>query len=121
MQISELSERINPYVLKETPAVLSIGDRTMNKGYYVVWPAYKNPYFITPAGYRVELEVMDDIPFLRRGSELSQPTPIRNFSKLSTPRHSRHASPAADLGGIMGEPVGNAIIGDCLEAPDGIN
>eukprot|EP00972_Heterocapsa_arctica_P103482 15250057-Heterocapsa_arctica.AAC.1 len=31
MQISELSESINPYVSKESPAVLSIGDRTMNK------------------------------------------------------------------------------------------
>eukprot|EP00972_Heterocapsa_arctica_P030475 4486860-Heterocapsa_arctica.AAC.1 len=36
MNISELSENINPYVLKETPAVLSIGDRTMNKGYSFV-------------------------------------------------------------------------------------
>eukprot|EP00972_Heterocapsa_arctica_P018776 2776158-Heterocapsa_arctica.AAC.1 len=33
MQIAELSEHINPYVLKESPAVLSIGDRIMNKGY----------------------------------------------------------------------------------------
>eukprot|EP00972_Heterocapsa_arctica_P101080 14897907-Heterocapsa_arctica.AAC.1 len=64
---------------------------------------------------------MDDIPFLRRGSELSQPTPLRSFSKLNTPRRSRHASPAADLGGIMGVPDGDAFIGDSLEAPDGIN
>eukprot|EP00972_Heterocapsa_arctica_P039995 5891126-Heterocapsa_arctica.AAC.1 len=62
MQIAELSESINPYVLNESPAVLSIGDRTMNKGYSFIWPALKNPYFITPSGFRVELEVIDDIP-----------------------------------------------------------
>eukprot|EP00972_Heterocapsa_arctica_P094662 13957698-Heterocapsa_arctica.AAC.1 len=86
MQISELSERINPYVLKESPAVLSSGDRTRNKGYSFIWPAYNNPCFITPSGFRVELEVIDDIPFLRRGSDLSQPTPLRDFSQLRTPR-----------------------------------
>eukprot|EP00972_Heterocapsa_arctica_P023257 3426963-Heterocapsa_arctica.AAC.1 len=65
---------------------------------------------------------MDDIPFLRRGSELSQPTPLRLFStKLRTRNRSRHASPAADLGGIMGEADGEAFIGECLEALDGIN
>eukprot|EP00972_Heterocapsa_arctica_P104160 15350395-Heterocapsa_arctica.AAC.1 len=31
MEIEELDKHINPYVLKETPAVLSVGDRTMNK------------------------------------------------------------------------------------------
>eukprot|EP00972_Heterocapsa_arctica_P037907 5580015-Heterocapsa_arctica.AAC.1 len=80
MNITELSETINPYVLKETPAALSIGDRTMNKGYSFVWPAFNNPYFILPSGFRVELEVIDYIPCLRRGAAISQPTPIRNFT-----------------------------------------
>eukprot|EP00972_Heterocapsa_arctica_P035556 5232622-Heterocapsa_arctica.AAC.1 len=38
MEIVELSENINPYVLRESPAVLSVGDRTMNKRYTFVWP-----------------------------------------------------------------------------------
>jgi hypothetical protein len=33
MYISELKENIIPFVLKDTPAVLSIGERTMTKGY----------------------------------------------------------------------------------------
>eukprot|EP00972_Heterocapsa_arctica_P007322 1068055-Heterocapsa_arctica.AAC.1 len=86
MQIAELSENKNPYVLKESPAVLSIGEGTMNKGYYFIWPAFKNPYFITPSGFRVELEVTDDIPCLRRGSDLSKPTPLRDFAQPRTPR-----------------------------------
>eukprot|EP00972_Heterocapsa_arctica_P094579 13947820-Heterocapsa_arctica.AAC.1 len=74
----------------------------MNKGYSFIWPAFKNPYFITPSGFRVELEVIDDITCLRRGSDLSKPTPLRDFSQPRNPRRSRHASPAADLGGLVG-------------------
>eukprot|EP00972_Heterocapsa_arctica_P082907 12216837-Heterocapsa_arctica.AAC.1 len=117
MQISELSENINPFVLPETPAVLSVGDRTMNKGYSFIWPAYHNPYFITPNGYRVELEVIDDIPFLRRDSELSQPTRLRGFGPPRTPSRSRQASPAASVGDHLGDADGHASIGDSLEAP----
>eukprot|EP00972_Heterocapsa_arctica_P016745 2470955-Heterocapsa_arctica.AAC.1 len=56
MYISELHEKITPFVLKNTPAVLSIGERTMTKGYSFTWPAGENPYFTTPDGSRVELE-----------------------------------------------------------------
>eukprot|EP00972_Heterocapsa_arctica_P085428 12590841-Heterocapsa_arctica.AAC.1 len=42
MRIDELGEEISPFVLQDTPAV--------------------------PNGYRVELEVIDNIPYLRRGS-----------------------------------------------------
>ena len=33
----ELEETIEPYVLKETPSVISVGNRTMNQGYSFVW------------------------------------------------------------------------------------
>eukprot|EP00972_Heterocapsa_arctica_P097626 14404954-Heterocapsa_arctica.AAC.1 len=68
MYISELHEIITPFVLKDTPAVLSIGERTMSKGYSFVWPAGKSPYFITPNGMYGELIVVDNIPYLRRGA-----------------------------------------------------
>eukprot|EP00972_Heterocapsa_arctica_P040212 5924494-Heterocapsa_arctica.AAC.1 len=112
MQIIEVSERVCPYVLKETPAVLSFGDRTMNKGYTFVWPAYRNPYFIIPNGFRVDLEVIDDVPFLRRSSDLSKPTPLRTFGSSDTPRRKKQATPAADLGGIQVRAVEDAIISD---------
>eukprot|EP00972_Heterocapsa_arctica_P087160 12851866-Heterocapsa_arctica.AAC.1 len=56
IRIEELGEEISPFVLQDTPDVLSVGDRTMNKGYTFAWPAYSNPYFVTPNGFRVELE-----------------------------------------------------------------
>eukprot|EP00972_Heterocapsa_arctica_P064222 9477496-Heterocapsa_arctica.AAC.1 len=48
MYILEFREKIIPFVLKDTPAVLSIVERTMKKGYSFHWPAGKSPYFITP-------------------------------------------------------------------------
>eukprot|EP00972_Heterocapsa_arctica_P000620 90472-Heterocapsa_arctica.AAC.1 len=52
----------------------------MNKGYYLIWPANQNQYFITPQGSRVELEVYDDIPFLRRCAAISQPIPVMTLA-----------------------------------------
>eukprot|EP00972_Heterocapsa_arctica_P068348 10097448-Heterocapsa_arctica.AAC.1 len=86
MKIEELGEEIAPFVLQDTPAVLSVGDRDMNKGYTFVWPAYSSPYFVTPNGFRVELEVIDNVPYLRRGSVRSVPLEVPNHGPPLTPR-----------------------------------
>ena len=70
---SELSETIEPYVLKETPSVISVGDRTMNKGCSYVWKAGRNPYLITLEEKVITFEVIRDIPYLRRDSDFCQP------------------------------------------------
>ena len=69
----ELNETIEPYVLKETPSVISVGDRTMNKGCAFVWKAGCNPYLITLDEKIITFEVIRDIPYLRRDSDLCQP------------------------------------------------
>ena len=66
-------ETVEPYVLKETPSVISVGDRTMNKGCSFVWKAGCNPYLITPDEKIITFEVIRDIPYLRRDSDLCQP------------------------------------------------
>ena len=48
--VKEFQETIEPYLLKETPAVLSIGFRTMQLGYSFLWPAGERPYFLLPSG-----------------------------------------------------------------------
>ena len=62
---SELNETIEPYVLKETPSVMSVGDRTMHKGCSYIWKAGCNPYLITPEEKVITCEVIRDIPYLR--------------------------------------------------------
>eukprot|EP00972_Heterocapsa_arctica_P066685 9840602-Heterocapsa_arctica.AAC.2 len=75
----------------------------MNKGYTFVWLAYSNPYFVTPNGFKVELEVIANIPYLRRGSARSVPFEVPNHGFPLTPRRSRPALPAPDLGGGLGD------------------
>ena len=98
MSVAEfLDEEVNPYVLDDTPAVLSVGLRCMQKGYSFIWPAGEKPYYVLPDGQVVELEVIDDIPYLRPGCAESQPRAqhgTRNF-----------ACPAADPGGTGGGEV----------------
>ena len=63
MNIVEFEENIEPYVLPDTPSVLSIGRRCMHEGYHVIWLANKHPYMIAPSGKLVALAVEDDIPY----------------------------------------------------------
>ena len=71
--IEELNEMVEPYILKDTPSVISVGDRTMNKGCSFLWIAGRNPYWITPEAKVITLEVIGDIPYLRRNSEFCEP------------------------------------------------
>ena len=73
MLFSELNETIEPYVLKEVPSVISVGDRTMNKGRPYIWKAGCYPYLITPEENNITFEVIRDIPYLRKNSDLCQP------------------------------------------------
>ena len=73
ISFQELNEIIEPYVLKETPSVISAGDRTMNKGCPFVWKAGCNPYLTTPDEEVITFEVIRDIPYLKRNSDLCQP------------------------------------------------
>ena len=65
MQVSALREVVSPYVLENTPAVLSIGKRCMQDGYEFRWRPNKAPYFITPQGRKVVFEVENFVPYFR--------------------------------------------------------
>ena len=71
--IEELNEMIEPFILKDTPSVISVGDRTMNKGCSFLWIAGRNPYWITPEAKVITLQVIGDIPYLRGNSEFCKP------------------------------------------------
>ena len=90
--VKELNEAIEPYVLEDTPAVLSVGMRCMKLGYTFIWPKYENPYFITPSGMIVQLEVKDDIPYIVPGSETCKAKQASKRRKFACP--SRVAAPA---------------------------
>ena len=69
--IVEFDESVEPYVLPDTPSVLSIGRRCMHEGYHFVWFSGKHPHLTTPSGKLVALAVEDDIPYHISGSKMS--------------------------------------------------
>jgi len=66
---------VQPYILAGTPPVMSIGMRVMQYGYDFIWLGSKKlpPYYITPSGRIVVMEVIDDIPYIRSGDAQCQP------------------------------------------------
>ena len=62
--MDELHETVEPHVLDETPAVLSLGRRCVKMGYVFHWMPGKLPFMVTPKQGFVHLQVKDDIPYL---------------------------------------------------------
>ena len=71
--IEELNGMIEPFTLKDTPSVISVGDRAMNKGCSFFWIAGRNPYGMTPEAKVITLEVLGDVLYLGRNSEFCKP------------------------------------------------
>ena len=59
----------DPYVLPDTPAVLSVGQRCVEEGFDFVWESYSRPYLKTPKGEKVYLDVRDNVPYLKSWPE----------------------------------------------------
>jgi hypothetical protein len=64
MQSDSLECSINPFLLPETPAVLSVGRRCMEEGYSFIWRAGEAPYLETPTGACISLRLERNIPYL---------------------------------------------------------
>ena len=62
--VNELKETVQPFVLDETPTLLSIGRRCMKMGYSFHSICGKLVFMITPEQEIVHLHVKDDIPYL---------------------------------------------------------
>ncbi len=59
---------VEAYVLPSTPRALSIGRRCVEEGYSFAWVANAKPTLIAPGGEVVQLEVIENIPYLMVGS-----------------------------------------------------
>ena len=94
MNIVEFDESVEPYVLPDTPSVLSIGRRCMQEGYHFVWLSGKHPYLITPSGKLVALAVEDDIPCHISGDPRCQP--VEPTHELSIPCLIEHLRSTVD-------------------------
>jgi len=63
-RIPMLDGNIDAHIMKSSPTVMSIGRRCMTMGYGFVWRPGRNPFMITNTGKKINLEVIDYIPYL---------------------------------------------------------
>lgn len=77
--------------MKDSLDVLSVGRRCVDMGYEFHWPTGSTrPYFVTPDGSHVEIEVGNFIPFLDATSSpispaMSAPAQVEHDLHLSAP------------------------------------
>ena len=66
MFLRDISATISPWILDDTPNVLSVGRRCQEEGWAFYWPPYSaNPIFIDPQGRKHILESEGFVPYLR--------------------------------------------------------
>ena len=72
--VKELNQNVMACIMEKTSALLSQGRRCTKDGFGFVWPPGQYiPYFVTPEGNIIRLEVIGDIPYLKPGHPLCQP------------------------------------------------
>ena len=81
-----LGSAVEPYILPNTPDVISIGKRCVEQGWSFWWPPWSKRPILSPPkgkGKPIYLSVHGNIPYVReRASESRQaaPSPITNFA-----------------------------------------
>ena len=81
LSLEEIGYDIAPYILKDSPAVLTVGGRVMNEDFSFFWPNRGIPYFLDPEGRVIELQVIDDISYLLSGT-ISRDVEFRDIDLL---------------------------------------
>ena len=69
VSVESIGIEVKPYVLPDTPSVLSIGQRCMEEGFDFIWRANSRPYLKTPEGKKVYMDVKDNVPYLKSWHE----------------------------------------------------
>ena len=64
VHIDCIDKEVHPYVLPDTPAVISVGMRCIQDGWDFVWKSFSRPYFKKKDGTKIKLEVKDYVPYL---------------------------------------------------------
>ena len=112
--VEEFGQSIEPYILAQTPNVLSVGMRCMRQGFTFIWPAGERPYFILPSGQIVVLEVKGDIPYLHPGASSCAPRPHMGERSFACGASAKPpANPVAESA-----PAGAPGEAEVLEPPD---
>ena len=66
--VHELDENITPFILNNTPPVLTVGYRCVETGYTIIWLHEQSPFFIRPDGMIIHLVVEKALTYYRANS-----------------------------------------------------
>ena len=61
VRVPSISTTAEPYVLPDTPSVLSVGQKCMEEGFDFVWRANCRPYLRDSNGNKVYMDVRDNV------------------------------------------------------------
>ena len=73
MQNPHMMKDTNPFVMPDSPALLSVGKRCMLEGYSFIWKAGKTPLLVRPDGLVVDLAVDRFIPYIDNDCSIRLP------------------------------------------------
>ena len=107
MQIVRLKETITPFIMNDSPALLSVGRRCMLDGYSFVWTSGKRPILVRPDGMVIELTVSGHIPYLARGAIVREANVDDNFTLVSenlAPNIAEKSAAQGSCSSLGGEP-----------------
>jgi len=93
VQVGGVCENITPYVLEETPDVLSVGYRCTEKGYGFYWEPYQQcPTFVSPDGNEIPVDNDGYCPYMVED--------VRDLIKMNLSDQLAPAMPASSSGEI---------------------
>ena len=72
----------DPYVLEETPSVISVGNKCETEGYAFIWPPHGKPFMINPEVLKIQLETKAKIPYVDIGEDGSRPVKSTMAEKI---------------------------------------
>ena len=84
VRVPSISTTAEPYVLPDSPSVLSVGQKCMEEGFDFVWRASCRPYLRDSNGNKVYMDVRDNVPYLKSWKE-NVALPAKVFSEPIVP------------------------------------
>ena len=69
IKVPSLGVTSTPYVLPNTPSVLTVGYRCVEEGFDLIWRAYQRPFFRDSKGNKTYMDVRDYVPYLKSWKE----------------------------------------------------
>jgi hypothetical protein len=123
-KVGETRETIDPYLVKSSPPVISIGMRCVDDGYQKVKHTIY-PYMIKPNSERIELVVRDCVPYLANNSKMITTPSTQQRPSITVPA-SAEAQQSPENNGeieVVGDepidfPEPQPLLTEAVEEPD---